>query len=144
MRPSAVAVPPLLPQPTVLPERGTIEGELYALNAKTGTYTLEDNTGHAINCHVEPGSTIATRLDHLVRSTVALSGEIERDSGGRITGLAVEHVETQTAPGDESFWAFDPDRALNATVPIGSIADLAIDDLTEEEGTTFRKALGFE
>lgn len=144
LRPAAVTVPQLLSAPPTPPERGTVEGELYALNSKTGTYTLEDITGHAINCHVDPGSSIAARLDHLVRNTVALSGEITRDTGGRITGLQVEHVETRDLPGGGAFWSFNADEALSTALPIASVADLAIDGLSDAEGTEFRRALGFE
>jgi len=144
LRPAGVIVPPLLPETVDLPERGTVEGELYALNSRTGTYTLEDITGHAINCRVEPGGPIAARLDRLVRSTVALSGEITRDLGGRITGLRVEQVATTDLPEEGSFWSFNAHRVLSATPPIESVGDMAISDLTGSEATAFRRALGFE
>ena len=56
----------------------------------------------------------------------------------------VEHVETKDLPVDEAFWGFDADEAVRSALPISSVADMAIDGLSDAEGTAFRRALGFE
>lgn len=144
LAPGSGRVPPLLQHGATPPERGSVEGELYALNSKTGTYTLEDAYRHAIRCHVDPVSPLASRLDRLVRSTVRLSGELTRDQTGRITGVAVEHIESEPELDDATFWNFDAQAAITEAKPIGAVDELALVGLTVDEGDSFRAALGFE
>jgi hypothetical protein len=142
--PSASTVLSLHDPARHLQESGTVEGELYALNAKTGTYTVEDLSGYAIRCHIEPGSFLASELDHLVRRAVRISGKIARDRTGRITDVDVEAIDGSFPQADKEFWEFDLDAALSDTPPISSIDDLALSELTSDEAWAFRQALGFE
>jgi len=142
--PADAVIPEMRGPMTRLPKRETVEGELYALNARTGTYTLEDLTHYSVKCHVEPDSTLADRLDRLVRRTVSIHGVVHRDSSGRITDVDVEEAGIPDEAEDRTFWGFDLEAALSAIKPIDAIEALAISGLSTEEADSFRQALGFE
>ncbi|MDF1597898.1 MAG: hypothetical protein P1T08_17600 [Acidimicrobiia bacterium] len=142
--PMAISVP-ALHQPTKRPPgRGTVEGELYALNARTGSYQLEDAALYTIRCHVEPGSILAAELDRLVRRTVAVTGIVDWDKAGRATDVRVEAINARPHEATNDFWDFRLEKALSDVHEITGIEDLALAEITPEEADAFRTAMGFE
>lgn len=139
VRPAGATVPPLVPQP-VEPETVVVIGELYALNSHRGTYTVEDDLGYSIRCHVSPESELAAELNGLVGGRVGITGVATRDRSGRVTSVVGWRVESVSEQRDE-YWSFDTAAALRSAQPIDDLDALAIPGLTEEEATAFLEGL---
>lgn len=139
VRPDGATVPPLVPQ-SVEPETVVVIGELYALNSHRGTYTVEDDLGYSIRCHVTPESELASDLNRLVGGRVGITGLATRDRSGRVSSVVGSRVESVSQQGDE-YWSFDAAAALRPAQPIDDLDSLAIPGLTEEEAAAFREDL---
>lgn len=136
VQPALVEFPPPAQQPSR--EEGQIEGELYALNSRTGLYQVEDNTSRTVKCHVDPKSDLARALENAIRQTVRLSGLITREPSGRIREIKVKAiVAVETGTGG---WRFDLGDALNEADPIKP-SEFVISDLSESEALAFLDAI---
>lgn len=126
----------------VAPTR-SVEGELYAVNLRTGRYGVEDDLGRSIPLDVPDDlrQQVADRLGDRIRAT----GPAKLTTAGLIEVLHVEELRPPAswAEADRTFRrADDLATQLAGIEPIASTDDLAMDDLTDEEADAFWAALG--
>jgi len=131
------------PEP-VLRRPVEVEGTLYALNLHTGRYVIQDDAGTSVAVHakgVTPGQ-VASLLGH----RVSVSGTGRFDPSGRVKDIEVESI----GPAAE-IKGFDPDafeheveldELLRGVSPIGSVDELVIEGLTEDEIDSLVRSLG--
>lgn len=125
------------------PDYRAVEGLLYALNLRTGTFRIEDDYGTNISFLVP--EELRPSAMHLAGTRVAVSGRVELLPGAARL-LDVDGVEP--APDLEGVdsarfrAANDFVQQLARIEPLLSIDELAIPDLTEDEARAFLAALG--
>lgn len=146
-RPAAAAQSPALIGPAAAPGAGmgtdrAVEGVLYAVNLHTLVFRIEDDLGRSIPCHLSadvdtPGRFLGLR--------VRAAGPATLDDSGRIENLEIKSLDLASdAPGLERERFFGSRTAADLVAeaaPLESMADLAIDGLTQEEAESFTQAV---
>lgn len=137
---SEAAPQPILP--FVSPTQQVLEGQLYALNLNTGTFSIQDDAGHRI--HVKVPATLRHEAAALVDHRVRALGRPELNDAGRLRSFDVGRLElaADIAALSEQAGFFELQEIEPPSA--GDRRDLdgwAIDDLSDEESDQFMDAL---
>lgn len=118
-----------------------VEGELYAVNLHSGRFRVEDDLGHSIQL-VVPGD-LATGAGRLLGNRIRAVGQVDLDEVGAIRELTVNAIDA--APEDDSLpESLDREAELEDRLEQAAAiapADLAMDDLEDEEAEAFWRAI---
>ncbi len=127
--------------PYVSADHQVLTGRLYALNLRTGSFSIEDNARHTIRLSV-PGEVRADAAQ-LVGKTVRALGRASIDNRRRL--LAFEVASLEQVQGLLDQMAFFERHDLPAPAGVVAESDLrdgVIDDLSHDEIEDFIAALG--
>lgn len=136
----------LSPQPAlpfVSPTEQALEGRLYALNLHTGSFSVEDDSGHKIRTDVP--SELRGSAAVLINRRVRAVGKPQLDEAGRLRAFAVSNLSPapDLAGLLEQKGFFEP-HELDVKAPAGasgSLDEWAIHSLSNDEADDFMDAL---
>ena len=137
------ALTPQTPLPFVSPTEQALRGELYALNLNTGSFHIEDDTGHKIRTVVP----VHLRADAaaLISRRVSAIGQPELDDAGRLRSFRVNSLHAAPDLGGltEQTAFFEPHPLTGPSaggMPRGT-EEWAIEGLSEHESSGFIRAI---
>ncbi len=126
--------------PFVTASQQAVEGELYALNVRTGTYQIEDDSGQKIRLIVP--SEIRSDAAILVTRRVRAIGTAEVDERGRLQSFSVSTLRKVPASDVLEQGRFFQHHELNPPAAVGDDLDRwAIQGLSDEEADDFLASL---
>ncbi len=131
------------PAPSATPPLHAVEGTLYAVNLRTGRYTIEDDLGNSIGtiASVFTSEEIAPLLGRRVRA----EGMPRFDEAGRLQ--TIELTRLAAAPdindidAERFFRNVELDELLQGAEPLRSMDELVIEGLTPEDIDDFLRAI---
>jgi hypothetical protein len=130
--------------PFVSAHHQVLSGRLYALNLRTGIFSIEDDSGHSIRISVS--EELRSEAAQLVDTRVRALGRASMDNRHRLRSFEVEALEPVPVNliGTQDRLFREP-QALAATQPLtGSLGMGIIPDLAEDEIAAFVAALEAE
>lgn len=131
------------PQPSlpfVSSSHQALYGRLYALNLRTGSFSIEDDTGHSIRLSVPED--LRPRAAQMVDSRVRAVGNARLDERRRLAGFDVANLEPVPESMLPAQGEFFHRHELVPKPPVGSEIEAGIiPDLTADEIESFMAAL---
>lgn len=140
LRRQLTTVTPEPPLPFVSPEHQALQGRLYALNLRTGSFSIEDDIGRAIRLNV-PGD-VRDAAARMVNTRVQAIGSPRVDEGGRLIGFDVAALVSAVDPFVQGEFFERHELEVPATrAVVGLLEAGAIPDLSDDEVDAFLNAL---
>jgi hypothetical protein len=131
------------PQPSlpfVSPQYQAVRGRLYALNLRTGSFSIEDDSGHAIRLVVP--DEVRERAAQLVNTRVQVIGTPRVDEGSRLLVFDVVEVLEATESYIQSEFFVHHELVAAGVRPVeGGLEHGVIPDLSDDEVDAFLAAL---
>jgi hypothetical protein len=131
------------PAPLAAPPEQAVEGTLYAVNLRTGRYTIEDDLGNSIgtSASVFTSEEIAPLLGRRVRA----EGMPRFDEAGRLQAIELTRLaaapDTNDIDAERFFRNVELEELLQGAGPLRSMDELAIEGLATEEIDDFLRAI---
>lgn len=134
------------PQPSlpfISSSHQALYGRLYALNLRTGSFSIEDDTGHSIRLAVPED--LRSRVAQLIDSRVRAIGNARLDERRRLIGFDVADLESVPVPELPAQGEFFRRHELVPKSPVEQKLEAGIvPDLTADEIESFMAALSEE